>query len=208
MGFATALQIEKGITAIIGSGGKTSLLCRLASELSGRVLICTTTHMFPPAEFPFAQRAEAWEGVLCVGTPTEMGKLTAPQQSFAELSALADYILVEADGSKHLPLKAHAPHEPVIPPNCRQVITVVGASGLNRPAEEAVHRPERFFALTGSAVATPEAVALALQAEALGDKILIHQADTHRAEALALAECLPKPLWIASVRKGEIECLY
>lgn len=206
MNFANILQIQKGITAVIGSGGKTSLLCRLASELSGRVLICTTTHMFP--QFPFAERAEAWEGVLCVGTPTDSGKITAPTQSFDELSALADYVLVEADGSKRLPLKAHAPHEPALPPHCDQVLTVVGASGLNRPITETVHRPERFFALTGSALATPEAVALALQTEHLGDKIIIHQADTHRAEALALAECLPKPLWIASVRKGEMECLY
>ncbi len=208
MNFATSLQIQKGITAIIGSGGKTSLLCRLASELSGRVLICTTTHMFPPEQFPFALRAEAWKGVLCIGTPTASGKITAPSQSFTELSALADYILVEADGSKHLPLKAHAPHEPVIPPHCNQVITVVGASGLNRPIEAAVHRSERFFTLTGSSVATPEAVALALQTERLGDKIFIHQADTHAEEALALAACLPKPLWIGSVRKGEIKCLY
>lgn len=208
MGFADALEVKKGITAIIGSGGKTSLLCRLAAELSGRVLICTTTHMFPPETIPFTLRAENWEGVLCIGTPTESGKLTAPQRSFDELARLADYILVEADGSKRLPLKAHAPHEPVIPSHCNQIITVVGASGLNRPIEETVHRPERFFALTGSPVATPEAVAKALLTEALGDKIFIHQADTHRAEALALAAHLPKPLWIGSVRKGEIECLY
>ncbi len=206
MNFASALQIQKGITAVIGSGGKTSLLCRLASELSGRVLLCTTTHMFPQS--PFALRAEAWEGVLCIGTPTDSGKITAPSQRFEELAALADYVLVEADGSKHLPLKAHEAHEPVIPPNCNQVITVVGASGLNRPIEETVHRPARFFALTGSTVATPEAVALALQTEALGHKLLIHQADTHREEALALAALLPKPLWIGSVQKGDITCLY
>ncbi len=208
MKFAEVFQMQKGITAVIGSGGKTSLLCRLASELSGRVLLCTTTHMIPPPHFPFAERAEAWEGVLCIGTPTDSGKITAPKQSFDELSALADYILVEADGSKRLPLKAHADHEPVIPPHCNQVITVVGASGLHRPIEETVHRWERFFALTGSMVATPEAVAVALQKEHLGDKIFIHQTDTHRAEALALAAYLPKPLWIGSVRKGEIECLY
>ena len=208
MNFAEAFQIQKGITAIVGSGGKTSLLCRLASELTGRVLVCTTTHMFSPEQFPFATRAEEWEGVLCIGTPTDSGKITAPAQSFEELETMADYILVEADGSKRLPLKAHAAHEPVIPPNCQKIITVVGASGLNRPIVETVHRPERFLTLTGSEIATPEAVASALLAEHLGDHIFIHQADTHRAEALALAAHLPKPLWVGSVRKGEIECLY
>ena len=206
MNFAEAFQIQKGITAIVGSGGKTSLLCRLASELTGRVLVCTTTHIFPL--FPFATRAEEWEGVLCIGTPTDSGKVTAPAQSFEELETMADYILVEADGSKRLPLKAHNAYEPVIPPNCQKIITVVGASGLNRPIVETVHRPESFMALTGSDVATPESVALALKREHLDDQIFIHQADTHRAEALALAAHLPKPLWIGSVRKGEIECLY
>ena len=47
---ASALKIEPGITAIIGSGGKSTLLKMLGLELmraGGRVLLCTTTHMFP-----------------------------------------------------------------------------------------------------------------------------------------------------------------
>ena len=49
---ASALRIEPGITAIIGSGGKSTLLKTLGLELmraGGRVLLCTTTHMFPVA---------------------------------------------------------------------------------------------------------------------------------------------------------------
>ena len=38
---AAALGIEPGLCAIIGSGGKTSLLLRLAEELPGRVIVCT-----------------------------------------------------------------------------------------------------------------------------------------------------------------------
>ena len=43
------LDIKKGITAIIGSGGKTTLMIKLAKELSqkGKVIICTTTHIYP-----------------------------------------------------------------------------------------------------------------------------------------------------------------
>ena len=39
------LEIGKGVTAVIGSGGKTSLIEQLAQELQSRgtVLICTTT---------------------------------------------------------------------------------------------------------------------------------------------------------------------
>ena len=53
---ASALKIEPGITAIIGSGGKSTLLRALGLELmraGGRVLLCTTTHMFPVAGVPW-----------------------------------------------------------------------------------------------------------------------------------------------------------
>ncbi|MCR5684942.1 MAG: putative selenium-dependent hydroxylase accessory protein YqeC, partial [Lachnospiraceae bacterium] len=41
------LEIKKGITAVIGSGGKTSLILRLADELkiNGKVVFCTTTRI-------------------------------------------------------------------------------------------------------------------------------------------------------------------
>lgn len=53
---ASALRIEPGITAFIGSGGKSTLLKALGLELmraGGRVLLCTTTHMFPVAGVPW-----------------------------------------------------------------------------------------------------------------------------------------------------------
>lgn len=56
---------------------------------------------------------------------------------------LADYTLVEADGSKGLPLKAHAPHEPVIPPQSNQTILVLGAEGLGRTVAQAGAPPGR-----------------------------------------------------------------
>lgn len=210
--FSELLQIQKGVTALIGSGGKTSLLYRLARELAeeGSVLVCTSTHILPPDHIPVAERTGEVRGVLCVGTPCENGKLTAPRQSFQELAALADYVLVEADGSKRLPLKAHLAHEPVIPPNAGNVILVVGASGLNRPVGEAVHRPEQFSLLSGSDIATPLAVATVLEKEALHHRVLINQADSPlRTEAaLALAKLLSCPVAAVSLQKGEILCSY
>ena len=43
------LGIQPGLTAIIGGGGKTTLLYALAHELSqtARVIVCTTTHILP-----------------------------------------------------------------------------------------------------------------------------------------------------------------
>lgn len=208
MKFANALSVENGLTAIIGSGGKTSLMLTLARELAGhRVIVTTSTHIFPPENIPVVTEVAGNFSTLCVGTPCENGKLTAPKQSFAELCALADYVLVEADGSKHLPLKAHLSFEPVIPENAR-VICVVGASGLNRPIEEAVHRHERFFELTGSKIATPEAVAQALLKENLAPTVLINQADANEAAARQLKRLLPQKTVLSNLAEGEILCSF
>ena len=115
----------KGITAVIGSGGKTTLLRILAEELSGTVILTTSTHILPFAGIPLlvtddieqVRRALALHRVICMGTPAAEGKLTAPSLPFSVLADAADYVIVEADGSKRLPLKAHASHEPVIPEN-------------------------------------------------------------------------------------------
>ena len=209
-GFAEILQIRPGVTAIIGSGGKTTLLYALAQELSqkGSVIVATSTHIFRPDQLPVVSETGRVEGCLCVGTATENGKLCAPRQSFEELEKLADYVLVEADGSKRLPLKAHESHEPVIPANANQVICVVGASGLGKPAEEVVHRAARFVQITGSDVATPEAVARLLRKENFHTQVLVNQADSPEriAAAKEVAGFLTCPVHIAALQKGEIIC--
>ena len=200
------LEIRPGVTAIIGSGGKTSLMLRLCRELPGTVIVCTSTHIFPPEELPLYTEALTAMPVpkLCVGTRAEHGKLTAPVQPFEELAALADYVLVEADGSKHLPLKAHLAHEPVIPACAGQVLQVLGISGIGRPICEAAHRPERFAALCGASVtdiATLERAARVLNTEALADRYVLNQADDleERKWAMSLAALLERPSVITSL---------
>ena len=178
--------IQPGVTAIIGSGGKTSLIAALARELPGTVIVCTSTHIYPADGLPLItepiDRMPA--KCICMGTPAENGKLTAPIQSFEALSALADYVLVEADGAKRLPLKAHLPHEPVIPACAGQVIGVVGLSGLGQPIEKAAHRPEQYAKLCGGALSdpvTPELAAKVLNTEALADFYILNQADDEAA---------------------------
>lgn len=212
---ASALKIEPGITAIIGSGGKSTLLRALGLELmraGGRVLICTTTHMFPVAGVPWdgsSRRlgAAPWKpGALhtpgctceiCAGLARgsicqagvldpETGKLSAPAESLDQLAQRFDYVLAEADGSKRLPLKAHASWEPVVPVGTTNVVWVVGASGLGKPVAEVVHRPELFCERCGckpTDTATPERVAQALDAELRmlnlnTARIMLNQVDT------------------------------
>ena len=128
------------------------------------------------------------------------------------LTALADYVLVEADGSAGLPLKAHAPHEPVIPAEAARTILVVGASGFGRPIREAAHRPERYAALAGCDIETAvtlEIAARVLRVEGLGDLVLVNQAETPEARenARKMAENLPLPVCAGSLRRGEIVCV-
>lgn len=183
------LGIEKGVTAIIGSGGKSTLLHTLAMELPGRVLLCTSTHFRAYDDLPLAVNPTA-EGLrrlfvshkaICAGKKNEQGKLRDCGLPYELLASVADYVLVEADGSRQLPLKAHAAHEPVVPPCSRQVICVVGMSGLHRPVREAVHRPELFCPLAGcnpEDEVTAELVARGLLREGLADTIFLNQAES------------------------------
>ena len=75
-------------------------------------------------------------------------------------------LILEADGSRRLPFKAPADHEPVIPPETTVVVPVVGADVFGQPLDsEHVHRPELVSALSGAplgAPITPEIVASVL----------------------------------------------
>ena len=213
--FAEQLHITRGLTAIIGGGGKTALLYRLARELAprGSVVVTTSTHIWRPDSLPVLDETGPVRGVVCVGTVCESGKLAAPRQSFSELAALADFVLVEADGSAERPLKAHLPHEPVIPQNAAQTVAVVGLSGLGRPIREAAHRPELYARLACAAPedsVTPELAARVLDAEALHTRVLLNQADAPEriAAGKALAGLLCCPVLLASLQKGEILCSY
>ncbi len=217
MRFTQALGVERGVTAVIGSGGKSSLLDKLASELRAehRVLLCTTTHMFPasgmrtlaePDEAAIARVLDA-EGAVCVGVPGEDGRLHAPGIPMSRLTALADYVIVEADGSKRLPLKAHASHEPVIPAEAGRTICVVGMSGLGRRVSETVHRPELFAPC--DVPVTEELLASVLNREALADVYFLNQCDICGMErARKLAALLDRPSACGSIREGTAVCLW
>ena len=218
MALRDLLGVRPGVTAVIGGGGKTTLLRTLGGELAAegkRVLLCTTTKMLPFPDLPCALTGAELEALrrehrlLCAGTLLpDTGKLAAPETPMAQLAAWFDYVLVEADGAAHHPLKAHAPHEPVIPAEANQTICVVGASGFGQPIVQAAHRPERYAALVGvpeTAEATPETEAAVLRAEALHMRVYVNQVETlwELADAKALAALLECPVLAGSLQRGE-----
>lgn len=208
------LGIRPGLTAVIGSGGKTSLLRVLAQELShrGTVLLATTTHIMRPDWCPFAATAaELCEGfahspIVCAGSYNPEGKLTAPD--FPSWQYAADFVLVEADGSKRLPAKAHAAWEPVLPPERSRTVCVFGASALGQPIQDAAHRPELYASLaevSPEAVITPAIAARVLAKEGNFDILFINQADVLEDPVAALQPLvytLPCPAIYGALAEG------
>ena len=221
MELAKALDVRKGVTAIIGAGGKTTLLLALARELAqaARVIVTTTTHIYPPDGFPCllrpgeAEIAAALEKhpCVCVGKPAKEGKITAADVPVRTLAELADYVLVEADGAHGRPAKAHADYEPVVPPEANQTILVFGLSALGQPIRACVHRPAIFAARCGvpeDDLLTPELAATFINDETPHTRVLLNQADT--AERLALgrgmAAMLRGPVCLGALQKEWITC--
>ena len=55
---------------------------------------------------------------------------------------LGDFILIEGDGSKNLPLKAPKDNEPVIIKETNLVIGIMGFDSINKKIKDICHRPE------------------------------------------------------------------
>ena len=157
--FLELLQIEYEkypVIAVVGGGGKTSLIFRLTDELLARgkkVIITTTTHMAGESELPFVRGGDACgvketlerEGyVIAAEYEEETGKYAAlPDEKLEELKELCDVMLVEADGAKHHPVKVPAEWEPVIPACVDLVISVIGLDCLGQPISQSAYRMER-----------------------------------------------------------------
>jgi probable selenium-dependent hydroxylase accessory protein YqeC len=173
------LPCAKGVVAFVGAGGKSTALYRFArerSEAQGPVLITTTTHLADPRLEPVPPIAELvfhpdLEGAgapatlpgprpgvtILLSRPVEPGKVKGIHPDWIPpLKAAWDLILVEADGSRRLPVKAPAPFEPVLPPGTDLVAGVIGLDCLGRGMDGAtVHRPECFHAVTGCPPGAP-----------------------------------------------------
>ena len=222
MQIAPLLRVGCGVTALIGGGGKTTLMYTLAEELesSGRVVMTTTTHIRRPAHCETLMDATENEvraalarcRILCVAGREENGKLCAPGLPLETLARLADYVIVEADGARMLPLKAHAPHEPVIPPCAQRVVVVAGIDGVGRPIRETCHRSALYAQLAGAdedAAVTPEIAARVIRSEGYGDRIYLNKVESAAGyeAAQAMARHFSCPVVAGSLHKGVYVCL-
>lgn len=180
-----ALGVGIGMTTVIGGGGKTSLCEALARELAAEdtAVITTTTHVAYPTTIPWVASEAELRAMLgsynpvWIGSPVDERKLGAPAENMQRLLGCCDCLIVEGDGSKQMPLKAHAAHEPVIPEGSK-VISVIGADAFGRPIREVVHRPALFAEALG--VSEDEIVTgeMAARAASRADTVLINKTES------------------------------
>lgn len=192
-----ALAIARGeMVALIGAGGKTTTMFRLAKELRGqgwKVLVTTTTKIFKPAK-PHIDRLFLVEdvqslidicaemaGPVIIGAGCGVnrdGKLLGLPISWLDRlnrEKLFDAILVEADGAASRLLKVPNDGEPVIPASCQTTIWMVAIKVIGKPlTDEWVHRAARARELLGLAEETTVSEANLLQ-------LLQHEAGCLRA---------------------------
>ncbi len=185
-----ALRLRpKEVVVLTGGGGKTTTMFRLAEELrtaDQRVVTTMTTKIFvsqmerAPARLVLegagtllaqlsAALADQGHVLIAGGTVVEQDKVQgAPPELLDRVAAhpAVDAMIVEADGSRRLPFKAPAAHEPVIPSSATIVIPMVGLDVLGQPLDaEHVHRPGLVAELSGAtlgAPVTPDIVAIVL----------------------------------------------
>jgi len=145
-----ALQLslpEHAVISVVGAGGKTSLIFAWAHELAAagkNVVITTTTHMYRPGRME-----EGGIRIVAADDPKRPDKLMSPSADVLEsLRETADVVLIEADGSRRMPLKWPAEHEPVIPDYTDVTVCVAGLSALGCRTADVVYNagelPERL----------------------------------------------------------------
>jgi len=213
---AKALRTESSpCMAFVGAGGKTTAMFQLARQIPTPVIVTATTHL-GIWQIPFADKhiisdtpaaleeiEHGLQGVILVTGSIDKDRTKPINENLLDwLHQFCGYhsipLLIEADGVRQKPLKAWADHEPPIPWFVKQVLQVVGLTGLRKLLnDEYVHRPELFSRLSGLKVGepiTPEALIRVLEHAEGGLKniptaarrvALLNQADTLELQAIA-----------------------
>lgn len=139
------------IRAVVGAGGKTSYIkkCAKACVKQGqKVFVTTSTHMFIEDDTLLTDDPEQIlqelekKGYVMAGIPQgeKIGPLS--KKTYEKVCKHADMVLIEADGSKHMPIKFPNAQEPVIYENVDEIVIICGLQALHQPLVQSAHRLE------------------------------------------------------------------
>jgi len=160
------------VISLVGAGGKTTLMFRLAKEVATggkRVVTTTTTKIFEPVsgetDFLFVDSDEErikdflrshldqYAHITIAREKLESGKLKGVSPNLVdELCHLKgiDAVIIEGDGAAGRPVKAPRENEPVIPTSTTLVVAMLGIDGMEKELNEKnVFQPERVSKITG-----------------------------------------------------------
>lgn len=155
---------KNDILSIVGAGGKTTMMFKLAEELrlSNKVLVTTTTKIYIPLEDMydfictdkkmFSRYIDMKENgiyVLGLGINENNKILGLSTKELDDLVPHFDYILIEADGAKGKQLKGWNEFEPVIYEKTTKTVGIIDiqACGI-QICENNVHRSKIFCEIT------------------------------------------------------------
>lgn len=158
-----ANRLELGsheLIALVGGGGKTTMLFALGRQLAGKVVLTTTTKMgrdrtggYPvlvqPTDDELAEALAEHRRILVWGADAVHKAAGVTPDRCDRWFDVVDHVVVEADGSRQLPCKAPGPFEPVMPSRTTTAIVCVGAGAFGRVIADCCHRPLRVAALAG-----------------------------------------------------------
>lgn len=139
------------IKAVVGAGGKTTHIHNAAKEYLKqglKVLVTTSTHMLIEESMLLTDDAkkiirELEENhYVMAGIPQGEKFQSLSIETYEKVCQHADVVLIEADGSKHMPIKYPAEHEPVIYGNVDEIVVICGLHALGKPLKDVAHRME------------------------------------------------------------------
>ena len=167
------LPLKPGnIVAIIGAGGKHTLMYRLSQELvdaGQHVVLTSTTNLHRNSDYArlstiLASNDPKWQATLKAllndhrravlanhkHDPDLYGGFGAQIATQIRSTAPDAVVLVKADGARKRLLKAAADHEPVYPDHVDICILVLSLNSIGKPLNNAnAHRLERIQSLSG-----------------------------------------------------------
>jgi probable selenium-dependent hydroxylase accessory protein YqeC len=169
---------SREVISLVGAGGKTTLMFRLAKELiqgGKRVITTTTTKILEPSsdetECLFVESNEEKLKEWVRGHVPEYKHMTLARERLGTgklkgiSPALAldlwnldsiDYLIIEADGAAGRPVKAPREGEPVIPSNTTLVVAMLGVDGAGMELNgENVFQAELISTMTGIRLGRP-----------------------------------------------------